>query len=138
MVVTGELVTGGTVQATVHNCIVGETVRTTLDSMPTVVSTCVAVLAGFAAPASASVPGVSRFDLALPATPGAVAGQVDLVDSGQTLSFFLDVRDPELAVVTIDTSAGGFPGWPFLLIAGLLALVAMVLVSKRRVAHATP
>lgn len=139
MVVTGDLVTGGTAQAMVQNCAVGEEVRATLASMPTVESRCESVVSGFAGTGAAPLPGVSSFDLRLPTEPGVAAGEAKLLGSGQTLSFFLDVRAQEVSVVTIGTtSESGMPGWPFLILAGLIVLLAMILVSKRRVANATP
>ncbi|MFW2335618.1 hypothetical protein [Ilumatobacter sp.] len=138
MVITGDVTTGGTVQAVVHNCSVGEDVHTTLESMPTVESRCVGIVGGFANPGVAPRQGVSQFDLPLPTTPGVVAGEVELLESGQTLSFYLDVRDEDVPVVVVEAVSDGFPGWPFLLLAGLVALVAMVVVSRRRSAYATP
>lgn len=138
MVVTGDLVTGGTAQAMVQNCAVGEEVHATLASMPTVKSRCASVVSGFVGIGAAPLPGTSRFDLQLPTEPGVVAGEVELLESGQTLTFFLDVRSPESSVVSIDASSTGMPGWPFLLLAGLIVLLAMILVSRRRVAHASP
>lgn len=136
MVVTGDLVTGGTAQAMVQNCAVGEALITTLASMPPVEARCEAVISGFAA--TAPGPGVAEFDVPLPVEAGVVAGEVQLMGSEQTLSFFLDVRAPDLPVIAIENPSSGFPGWPFLLLAGLIVLLAMIAVSRRRLEHATP
>ena len=83
-------------------------------------------------------PGIAEFDVPLPAEPGVVAGRAELLGSEQTLSFFLDVRDPAGSVATLQSQPSGLPGWPFLLLAGLIVLVAMIAVSRRRTEPATP
>lgn len=137
IVVSGELVAGGTVQAAVENCTVGESVRTTIASMPSVESICERVDAP--AVTSGAVPsrGVAQFDLPLPAASGLASGEARLLDSGHTLSFALDVRS-ERSAATVEPISSGRAGWPFLLLAGLIVLVVMVVVSRRRTSDDMP
>lgn len=137
IVVSGELVAGGTAQAAVENCTVGESVRTTVASMPTVESICERVDAPSATPGAAPERGVAQFDLPLPAASGLAAGEARLLDSGHTLSFALDVRSEQPAVA-VEPISSGRAGWPFLLLAGLIVLVVMVVVSRRRTSDDMP
>jgi len=137
VVVSGDLVAGGTAQAAVENCIVGEAVRTTIASMPTVESTCERVDVPEATSGAVPARGVAQFDLPLPAESGLAAGEARLLDSGHTLSFALDVRS-EVSAAAVEPISSGRAGWPFLLLAGLIVFVVMVVVSRRRTADDTP
>ena len=137
IVVSGEPIPGGTAQAAVENCIVGEAVRTTLASMPTIESTCERVDAQEVSTGAATERGVAQFDLPLPAASGLAAGEARLLDSGHTLTFAVDVRS-EQPTAAVEPIQSGRAGWPFLLLAGLIVLVVMVVVSRRRTTDDTP
>ena len=71
----------------------------------------------------------------LPATPGVLEGRAELLDSDETLTFFIDVRgeDPVPPVVAATASqAGGMSGWPFLILALLIGAAAVAIVAQRR------
>lgn len=153
VVVAGELIVGEEVDVTVHNCRIGEDVRTELEGMSAVMSTCQSPVAPFAEPASSPSrrPGMSQYRLHLPLEVGVVAGTVELFDSGETLSFFLDVRaraaqpaaqtTPQITVATarLTPSQSSLPGWPFLVLAGAIILVVVAVVARdRRHAETTP
>lgn len=145
VVVSGELMVGEVVDVTVHNCVVGEDVYTSLESTMGARSVCESGVSSFSEAAGAPhrLPGVSRYELRLPQEPGVVAGTVELVESGETLSFFLDVRardaQPVLETVTVASpSSSAAPGWPFLLIAAMIILLVIVAATRDRREHETP
>ena len=140
VVVSGDLVTGGKVSVTIHNCDVGEAVRTTLGTMPAIQSRCESGVSSLAEIGNSPVrrPGVSRHDMILPDEPGTLVGEVELLGSDQTLSFFLDIRDRPLPARVVAAPSSGMPGWPFLLIAALIVALMLFLVGRRRQDYETP
>lgn len=156
VVVSGELVVGETVDVTVHNCSVGEEVRTSLEGSGAVMSVCHRAFEAFSEPAGSPSrrPGLSQYRLVLPFEPGVVAGTVELLGSDETLSFFLDVRArpaepaieaptvsaPAVTVATTELTAttGEYPGWPFLVLALAIMVVVFALVTRDRRRPETP
>lgn len=132
IVVSGDLIVGGTAQAAVENCTVGESIRTTLASLPMVESTCEPADSPSATSSSVRGGGVARFDLALPATTGLAAGEARLLESGHTLSFAVDVGAGPAAAADPEPATSSLPAWPFVLLAALIVLVVMVVFARRR------
>lgn len=142
VVISGEIVVDETVRVTVHNCAIGERIRTSLESSPAVTSVCDSGAVGLVE-TPARRPGVSQHPLRLPREPGIVTGTVELMESGETLAFFLDVQPREatsvLEPVTVATpSTGSIPGWPFLLLAALIVVLVILAAARDRREPETP
>lgn len=135
--IEGDLVTGATIEVRVRNCRLGEVVRTSIESMPSVEAMCDSPIASFAGSPTSDgpQPGLSAHQMRLPATPGMLEGRAELLDSDETLTFFLDVRGEDTVppvVAMTPAQPGGMSGWPFLILALLIGAGAVAVVALRR------
>lgn len=124
--IEGNLITGEVIVVRVRNCTLGEVVRTSVDSLSTTESICDSPIASFASPepGSGRRPGLASRQLRLPNTPQVLQGSVELSETGETLSFVLDVRGLEQAPSvesTLVTDSNGRPWWPFLILAAMIS-----------------
>lgn len=135
--IEGDLVTGATIEVRVRNCRLGEVVRTSIESMPPVDAMCESPITSFAGEPAANGPrpGLSAHQVRLPSAPGVLEGRAELLDSDETLTFFLDVREDDPVAPTVAATPpppGGMSGWPFLIFALLIGVGAVAIVALRR------
>lgn len=127
--IQGNLITGEVIVVRVRNCTLGEVVRTSVESLPTTDTICDSPIASFASPdpGGGGRPGLASRQLSLPDTPQILEGSVELLETGETLSFVLDVRELEPAPSvesTLSKDSSGLPRWPFLTAAAMISALA--------------